>query len=223
MSNCNSASLIYATPEAQLFLIRVRRKNRGIVEDVRVVLNKEPEFTLERAGLGWDGEFIRRTRDNELLGLIKDGYLDSACSSEWFYFNKLDLKPIRTTTESDNPHLPHKSTRLPLFTTYSKCLAAIPRVEIRSRKGENEEEQEVQEVIAQVQDRQSLEDDDNDDVMAVSDDDLVMIAESSSSPSPPSSTSSSAQSSTSLFIETVPEPNSSNQNSSALSATTDKS
>lgn len=92
----NSVNLIDESLDSQLF--STKKLIRGkIHQKFKIVLKGEHQFSLEKANNLDNAEFIRRTRTNKLVGLIKNGEIEKSERVEkLFFFSKLDLIPTKT-------------------------------------------------------------------------------------------------------------------------------
>ena len=85
-------NLIDESNDTRLFATK-RTVGKRVVKKYHIVLNREPRFSLERS-IQENCEFIRLTRDNRLVGLIRNGELERHGDVEkLFFLGKLDLKP----------------------------------------------------------------------------------------------------------------------------------
>lgn len=92
-------NLIDESNDTRLFATK-RTVGKRVVKKYHIVLKREPRFSLERS-VEDNCEFIRLTRDNSLVGLIKNGELERHEDVEkLFFLGKLDLKP--TDNSSSN-------------------------------------------------------------------------------------------------------------------------
>lgn len=87
-----SVELVDETHDTKLFITQ-RTFGREIIKKHYIVLKREPQFTLEsRNGRGF--EFIRLTRNNKLVGRLKNGLLERRDDvDKVFFLSKLDLVP----------------------------------------------------------------------------------------------------------------------------------
>lgn len=81
--------------ESQDFIVFATNRFVGkkLVEKYHIVLKREPKFSLERS-VENGCDFIRRTSNNSLVGMIKNGELKRHEDVDKILFlDKLDLKP----------------------------------------------------------------------------------------------------------------------------------
>lgn len=85
----------------QVYSLANHRVFRGkALKEYRVILKNGPRFTIDTTDKL--GTFIRRSTDNKLLGLLKDGKLKRARVEQKFFLSKLDLIPKGDTDEDES-------------------------------------------------------------------------------------------------------------------------
>lgn len=84
----------------QVYSLANHRALKGrAVKEYRVILKNGPRFTIDSDKLG---TFIRRSTDNKLIGLVKNGKLKRSRVEQKFFLSKLDLIPKGDTDEESN-------------------------------------------------------------------------------------------------------------------------
>ena len=88
-----TSKLLEEQSDTQVYLIeqtirgRVRRKYN------LVYLEREPQFSLEKMSALSDSDFVRSSKSNKLIGILKNGELECSTNVEkLFFFDKLGLK-----------------------------------------------------------------------------------------------------------------------------------
>lgn len=89
--------LVDETGDKKLFATMKKFKGKTY-EKYKFILKNGPQFTLEPTnGSGDIAQFIMKTRNDKLLGVISNGELQRSDKIEkLYYFSKLDLKPKHT-------------------------------------------------------------------------------------------------------------------------------
>jgi hypothetical protein len=101
-------NLIDESPDTRLFATK-QTVGRRVIKRYHIVLKREPRFSLERS-IENNCDFIRLTRDNTLVGLIKNGELERHEDVEkLFFLGKLDLKPIENYNRTEIARSLHDS------------------------------------------------------------------------------------------------------------------
>lgn len=103
MSRCRTKkvriNLIEESEDTRVFATK-RYVGKKVFKKYHIVLKREPQFTVERS-VEEDGQFIRLTKNNQLVGLIRDGHLERHGEiPKLFFLGKLDLKPNINNKES---------------------------------------------------------------------------------------------------------------------------
>lgn len=104
-SKRTSVKLVDESLDAKIFATK-RTVGRQVVQKYYIVLKREPQFSLE-SSVRNQCEFIRLTRNNQLVGCIKDGELERSNDLEKIFFlSKLDLKPkSNKSSKADSLHV----------------------------------------------------------------------------------------------------------------------
>lgn len=97
-----SVNLVVEDKEQSTQVFATKRLIRGKEhKEYRVIVKNGPRYTIDTSERL--GNFIRRSEDNKLVGLLKNGEMKRSRVDQIFFLSKLDLMPnIRTTNDQES-------------------------------------------------------------------------------------------------------------------------
>lgn len=114
-----SVNLVVEDKEQSTQVFSTKRLIRGKEhKEYRVIVKNGPRYTIDSADKL--GTFVRRSKDNKLVGLLKNGEMKRSRVDQIFFLSKLDLMP----------KCPNEASDLDVTTSSEEqeCLISIPSV-----------------------------------------------------------------------------------------------